>query len=161
MDETQDRATDAMLAVSRTMTAIVAKTLRDVAEDVSVPQLRVLVLLSSRGAMNLSAVAVQLDVNPSNASRTCDQLVAQGRVTRTVDPQDRRATMLDLTSDGAQFVAELLAARRRLLDAVVGRMGPDDQRLLAQGLEAFLAVEAAAAGETATPPPGRIVAWPM
>ncbi|HEY0644178.1 MAG TPA: MarR family transcriptional regulator, partial [Nocardioides sp.] len=78
MDAARARATEAMMPVSRTMTAIVARTLSEMKRDITVPQLRVLVLLNSRGQMNLSALAEHLDVNPSNASRTCDQLVNEG-----------------------------------------------------------------------------------
>ena len=49
---------------------------------VSVPQMRVLVLLWTGEPLNLSAVAEGLGVNASNASRTCDRLVAAGLVER-------------------------------------------------------------------------------
>lgn len=150
------------MAVSRTLTAIVARTLSEVSEQITVPQLRVLVLLSTRGPMNLTTIAQHLGVNPSNASRTCDQLVATGRLLRAPDPQDGRSSVLELTADGARFVAGLMAARRRLLDTVISRIAPDDQRALAHGLEAFLsAVEAAPAEEAVGLPDGRIIPWLM
>jgi DNA-binding MarR family transcriptional regulator len=162
METQQPAATEAMMAVSRTMTAIVARTLSDVAEQITVPQLRVLVLLSTRGPMNLTTIARHLAVNPSNASRTCDQLVETGRILRAPDAQDGRSTVLELTTDGAQFVAELMAARRGLIDTVISRMLPDDQRALAQGLDAFLsAVEAGPTEESIGLPDGRIIPWLM
>jgi DNA-binding MarR family transcriptional regulator len=162
MNEEQARATEAMLAVSRTMTAIVARTLSEVADQITVPQLRALVLLNTRGPMNLTTIAQYLDVNPSNASRTCDQLVATGRVLRAPDPQDGRSAVLGLTADGARFVAELMRARRRLIDNVMSRMGPDEQRALTQGLDAFMAaVEAAPAEEAIGLPDGQIIPWLM
>jgi hypothetical protein len=57
MDQGQARATEEMMAVPRTLTAIVARILNDVADEITVPQLRLLVLLNSRGAMNLSTIA--------------------------------------------------------------------------------------------------------
>lgn len=39
MDQQDARAVEAMMAVSRTMTAIVARTLSEVAEAITVPQL--------------------------------------------------------------------------------------------------------------------------
>jgi DNA-binding MarR family transcriptional regulator len=153
-------ATDAMLAVSRTMTAIVARTLSDVAEEITVPQLRTLVLLSSRGPMNVSTIAQHLGVNSSNASRTCDQLVVTGALSRVPDARDRRSTVLRLTAEGERFVADLMTARRRLIDNVTARMGEDDQRVLAQGLEAFLAAaDAAPPEESIGLPDGRIIPW--
>jgi DNA-binding MarR family transcriptional regulator len=144
------------------MTAVVARTLSEVAEQITVPQLRVLVLLNSRGPMNLTTLAEHLGVNPSNASRTCDQLVEHGRATRTPDPRDRRNAVLGLTQDGARFVLDLMAARRRLIGDVVSRMDLDDQRTLAQGLAAFMAaVEAAPAEDVIGLPDGRIIPWLM
>lgn len=154
------RATEALLAVSRTMTAVVARTLTAVAEEITVPQLRVLVLLDSRGPMNLSSLAQHLDVNPSNASRTCDQLVASGTVERAAAEGDRRRVQLRLTDRGTAFVAGLMAARRDLLRAVVDRVPPDDLAVLARGLEAFsVAVAAAPPEETVGLPDGRIIPW--
>jgi DNA-binding MarR family transcriptional regulator len=106
------RATDAMMPVSRTMTAIVARTLTEVGQEITVPQLRVLVLLNSRGPMRLSSIAEHLDVNPSNASRTCDQLVGAGKALRDQDAGDRRSVLLRLSDDGARLVAQLMARRR-------------------------------------------------
>jgi DNA-binding MarR family transcriptional regulator len=120
MDQARARATEEMMNVSRTMTAIVARTLTDVADEITVPQLRVLALLNSRGPMNLSTIAQHLDVNPSNASRTCDQLVTTEKVVREAHDLDRRSSMLRLTADGDRFVADLMAARQRLIDAARG-----------------------------------------
>jgi DNA-binding MarR family transcriptional regulator len=154
------RATDAMMPVSRTMTAIVARTLTGVGQEITVPQLRVLVLLNSRGPMRLSSIAEHLDVNPSNASRTCDQLVGAGKALRDQDAGDRRSVLLRLSDDGARLVAQLMARRRELIDGVVGRMSSEDRRALAAGLEAFsAAVAAAPPEETIGLPDGRLIPW--
>lgn len=150
------------MTVSRTMTAIVARTLSEVAEQITVPQLRVLVLLNTRGPMNLTTIAEHLGVNPSNAGRTCDQLVGTGRLLPAPDPQDKRSTIMELTADGARFVAELMTARRRLIDDVISRMDPEEQRALSHALGAFVsAVEAAPAEEAIGLPDGRIIPWLM
>jgi DNA-binding MarR family transcriptional regulator len=161
MDEVQARATEAMMAVSRTMTAIVARTFHDVEAQITVPQLRVLVLLSSRGPMNLTTIARHLDVNPSNAGRTCDQLVGSKQVSREPDPQDRRSAVLRLTERGTNFVADLMAARRKLINDAIAPMSPSDQDILARGLEAFLAaITVAPIEEKAIDQSnGRIIPW--
>ena len=160
METRQAAATEAMMAVSRTMTAIVARTLSEVADELTVPQLRVLVLLNSRGPMNLTTIAQHLDVNASNASRTCDQLVAASRISRDPAPDDRRSSVLQLTDEGSRLLAGIMAARRRLIDGVVVRMNPGDQQVLAQGLEAFLAtVTAMPPEESIGLPDGRLIPW--
>jgi DNA-binding MarR family transcriptional regulator len=158
METRQARATEAMMAVSRTMTAIVARTLSEVADELTVPQLRVLVLLNSRGPMNLTTIAEHLDVNPSNASRTCDQLVTAGRISRQPDQDDRRSAVLQLNDEGTRLLASIMTARRRLIDGVIERMDPADQQMLAQGLEAFTATVAALPpGESIGLPDGRLI----
>ncbi len=142
------------------MTAIMARTLGEVADELTVPQLRVLVLLNSRGPMNLTTVAQHLDVNPSNASRTCDRLATDGRISRQPDPDDRRSAVLQLTDEGNRLLAGIMTARRRLIDSVIVRMNPADQRVLAQGLEAFTATVAAMPpDESIGLPDGRLIPW--
>lgn len=156
----QARATEAMMTVSRTMTAIVARTLVEVSDEITVPQLRVLVLLDSRGPMNLRTIADHLDVNPSNASRTCDQLVSSDKVARQQDKDDGRNVELSLTPDGKRFVDDLMQSRRRLIDRVVARIDPADHAALADSLETFsAAVVSAPPEETVGLPDGRILPW--
>ncbi|UNX56618.1 MarR family transcriptional regulator (plasmid) [Georgenia sp. TF02-10] len=160
METRQAQATEAMMAVSPTMTAIVARTLSEVADELTVPQLRVLVLLNSRGPMNLTTIAQHLHVNASNASRTCDQLVAAGRISRQPDPDDRRSAVLRLTDEGGRLLAGIMTARRRLIDGVVVRMDPEDQQMLAEGLAAFTATVAAMPPEESIGlPDGRLIPW--
>lgn len=148
------------MAISRTMTAVVARTLSEVTEEVTVPQLRVLVLLHSRGPMNLRNIAENLDVNASNASRTCDRLVSSGRVARRQDPKDGRNVQHSLTAKGGGFVEGLMQSRRQLIDRVVARMHPVDHVKLAEALEAFSAAVAdAPPEETVGLPDGRIIPW--
>ena len=148
------------MPVSRTMTAIVARTLTEVGQDITVPQLRVLVLLNSRGPMRLSSIAEHLDVNPSNASRTCEQLVSADKVRRCPDDKDRRSVVLELSNDGARLVADLMARRRQLIDGVVARMSPGDRKALARGLDAFSAAVAEAPPEEIIGlPDGRLIPW--
>lgn len=148
------------MPVSRTLTAIVARTLTEAGQEISVPQLRVLVLLNSRGPMNLATIAQHLDVNPSNASRTCDQLVGAGKVARGEDADDRRSVVLRLSNEGARLVADIMAMRRQLIDGVVARMSPADREALSIGLEAFsAAVATAPPEETIGLPDGRLIPW--
>jgi DNA-binding MarR family transcriptional regulator len=160
MGDRPNQATEAMMAVSRTMTAIVARTLSEVADELTVPQLRVLVLLNSRGPMNLTTIAQHLAVNPSNASRTCEQLVAAGRISREPHANDRRSAVLRLTGEGSRLLAGIMTARRRLIDRVIVRMDPEDQDVLHKGLEAFLvAVAAMPPEESIGLPDGRLIPW--
>ncbi len=143
MATSRDPATDseeveALVATSKIVTAVVAHSLVGSKTVVTPPQLRVLVMLESRGPLNLTAIAEGLDVNPSNASRTCDQLVSAGLLTRREDATDRRAVSLRLSRKGAALVTRLMDHRRLLFAELLERIGAADRRALVQGLNALL-----------------------
>lgn len=139
-DRDRAAATDALMATSRLVTAVVARTLAELEDIVTMPQLRVLVMLHHAEPLNLSAIAEGLGVNPSNASRTCDRLVSAGFVAREDDPKDRRHLAITLTADGRRLVDSLMDARRSVMDQIIAQMRPADQRRLTRGLSAFLDV---------------------
>ncbi len=138
-DADQLAATEALMATSRLMTGVLARTLAGVHESVTVSQLRVLVMLYYNAPLNLGAIADGLGVNPSNASRTCDRLVASGLVSRADDERDRRQLHISMTDEGKRLVNSLMDRRRQLLEDVVAKMTAVDQRRMAQGLSALLA----------------------
>lgn len=134
---------DAVLRASRAMVGIVAASIAEVDEAVSVAQLRVLVMLQTRGPLNLNAVASALEVNPSNASRTCDRLLKLGLIDRRESPQDRRNVTLTLSESGRRLVDKVTKHRRAAIERVLRRMTPAQRERLAAALEEF----ATAAGE--------------
>ena len=126
-----------LMVASRAITSAVVRSLAGVSHAVTVSQVRVLVMLSSKGRVNLSSVADALDVNMSNASRTCDRLVRNGYVDRQVDPHDRRHVSLALTRSGHRLVHTVMEHRAQLLSDVVAEMPTASRETLMQGLEAF------------------------
>ncbi len=138
---TIDEAVEAVLASSRALVALSARSIAGV-KGVTLPQFRMLVVLND-ALGNLSQLARALDVAPSTAMRMIDRLVAAGLVSRAVPADDRRATHLELTPAGRRAVRTVLSRRRRDLRAVIERM-PADQR--AQ-FTAAMATFAAAAEE--------------
>ncbi|MGD4082657.1 MarR family transcriptional regulator, partial [Xanthomonas citri pv. citri] len=104
---------------------------------VTLPQLRVLVMVHDLGRMNMSAVADGLGVNPSNASRTSDRLVRSGLLDRREDPDDRRNVALTLTPAGGRLVESMLRQRRTIFAQVIKTMTAGERSHLAVGLDAF------------------------
>jgi DNA-binding MarR family transcriptional regulator len=126
------------------LVAIAASSIAGVADVVTVPQFRVLVLVYTRGPVNLAAVADDLNVNPSNASRTCDKLIRAGLLDRDVSELDRRHIDLSLTAAGRRLVQKVTARRRTAIEKVLRAMSPAQRSALADSLSVF----AAAAGES-------------
>lgn len=134
---------EAVMAAMRLLVGISAGSVVEVEDVVTLPQLRVLVMVASRGPMNLGAVARGLGVHPSNATRACDRLVHAALLSRSDDPADRRNLVLELTPDGRDLVARVMDRRRRAIVAVLDRMTEAHRRALVPVLQSF----AAAGGE--------------
>jgi DNA-binding MarR family transcriptional regulator len=136
---------EATMLAARALIAISAQSLADVDDVVTPPQLRVLVMIASRGPSNLGAVARSLGVHPSNATRACDRLVTAGLLDRRDDPADRRTLQLQLTEQGQALVDEVMNRRRHAIAAVLDRMPALQRTALIPVLTTF----AEAAGEMA------------
>lgn len=140
------RETELVLAATRALVGMAARSLAGVADDVSVPQYRLLVLLESRGPQTMGTVAASLDVSASTATRACDRLVEKELVVRRADESDRRSVRVHLTPAGRNLVDQVMSRRRREIDAVLARMSPEARKRLARALADF-AVTAGGAGD--------------
>jgi DNA-binding MarR family transcriptional regulator len=134
---TADRAADAALSAANVMMRVAARSVSEVEDQVTTPQLRVLMMIAASGPQNLGAVAVELGVHPSNATRTCEKLVRAGMIVRKDDPSDRRFISVDLTQSGSKLVNHVLDQRRRQMAEVLANMSDDEQVSVAEAFEAF------------------------
>lgn len=64
--------------------------------------------------IRLSGLAERLRIAPRSATTVVDALEAAGLVTRTPDPDDRRATLLRLTAAGDAMLAEIARVREEV-----------------------------------------------
>ncbi|MET9565874.1 MarR family winged helix-turn-helix transcriptional regulator [Streptomyces tauricus] len=129
--------TRAVLTASRLLVAISARSLAAVEERVTLPQFRMLVVLSTRGATKLVALADLLQVAPSTAMRMVDRLIAAGLAHRQVNPDNRRETLLQLTDEGRRTVEDVTGRRHTEIAAVVERLAPHQRAALIEALTAF------------------------
>ena len=143
-DERDDEAVDAALAAANVMMRVAARSVLEVEDLVTTPQLRVLMLIALSGPQNLGAVAAELGVHPSNATRTCEKLVQAGLILRSEDTTDRRYTLVALTPSGSELVEHVIERRRAAMQEVLDGMSDDDRSLVATAFERFAA---AAGGE--------------
>ncbi|MGZ4659760.1 MAG: MarR family winged helix-turn-helix transcriptional regulator [Arthrobacter sp.] len=144
--EPSSREVEAVMLAADTLLRVVARSVAEVEDVVNTPQLRVLVLIHTRGPQNLGGVAAELGVHASNATRICDRLVAAGLLERREDPADRRYVRLELSVKGKSLVDSVLDHRRQAIAEVISRMPSGRRPALAAALEAF----AAAAGGQGT-----------
>jgi DNA-binding MarR family transcriptional regulator len=144
---------DAVLTASRVLVGIAARSLAEVADEVTLPQYRALVVLQSRGPQSLQGLADELRVVPSTATRMCDRLVRKDLIAREVVASNRREVALAITSRGSAIVQAVTRRRRREIRAIVAAMDPEQHERFVAALAAF----ADAAGEV--PDDGWFLGW--
>ncbi|TDW24531.1 MarR family winged helix-turn-helix transcriptional regulator [Kribbella kalugense] len=80
--------------------------------------------------LRLSELAARLGIVPRSATSVVDDLEAAGLVERQPDPNDRRATLVDLTPAGRQILTTLRKNRREVMLTQLSRLTNADQQTL-------------------------------
>lgn len=83
--------------------------------------------LADLGPQRLGALAHKFGLDPSTITRQVQALETAELVERTTDPADRRASILDLTTEGARILAAERARRRARLDDVLSDWPTQDR----------------------------------
>ncbi|WP_432971035.1 MarR family winged helix-turn-helix transcriptional regulator [Dactylosporangium sp. CA-233914] len=136
-------AVEALLAASRALVGIAARSLADIDPDVTLPQYRALVVLAARGPQRVADISAELQVAASTGTRMCDRLVRKKLARRSRSSADRRVVRLTLTAAGRRLVQQVTQSRREQLAAVVAATADVWHPAVAPALRAF----AAASGE--------------
>ncbi len=142
---THDEARDAFsLMESAVFTLLTAGAEYWARIDLTMPQLKVLLLLGRHGSAPVSWLASRMDVSPPNITGILDRLEQRGWVRRMSDPQDRRVVRIVLTSEGERLLHELSSAGVDSLRPSLRALSNGAADDLRRGLSRFLTV----AGET-------------
>ncbi|MCS5487008.1 MarR family transcriptional regulator [Curtobacterium flaccumfaciens pv. beticola] len=137
MTEHAVQGIDEVLAASRGLLGVVARSLAPALEDVTVPQFRLIVLVVSLGPTRSGDLADRLAVGPSTLTRNVDRLVAGGWVERRPGTDNRREVRIAATDRGRALVDEVTERRRRELEAIVAGMPEQDRAVAVAGMAAF------------------------
>lgn len=142
MPDLQVTAEQTLLA-SRALLGVVARSVEPALEEVSLPQFRVLVLLTTHGPLRSGAIAERMGIHPSTFSRNADRLVAGGWVRRVEDPESRLSVLVEPTERARLLVDQVTTERRARIEEILAQMPSGQRDMLVEALGAF----AAAAGE--------------
>jgi DNA-binding MarR family transcriptional regulator len=134
---------DAVLSASRVLVAVAARSLADVAEEVTLTQYRTLVVLASRGPQSLAGLADAVGVTPATATRMCDRLVRKDLIRRRTERDDRRQLRVVLTAKGRSLVGDVTDRRREEIARITNEIPASEQAVLVHALGRL----ASAAGE--------------
>ena len=133
-----DAVTDAVLLSSRALVAVASRSIAAVDDAVTLPQFRALVVLDGdQGGMNVGALATELRIQPSTATRLCDRLVRKRLARRRVNPNNRREVTMVLTSNGRALVREVTRRRRREIASIMTKVPAAQRAAIVEALTAF------------------------
>jgi DNA-binding MarR family transcriptional regulator len=138
-----DDPREATLMASRALLGVIARSVSEALEDVTLPQFRVMVILTGSGPLRMGSLAKRVGAVTSTFSRSLDRMEKQGWVRREPSPDSRREVQIHLTRRGSDLVASVTERRRREIAEILGRMSADDAHQVARAFALF----AAAAGE--------------
>lgn len=90
--------------------------------DLTVAQLRVLLVLQAQGPSRMGAIASTIGVTLPTASGVVDNLVKKGLIIRENDPQDRRLVICRLSPPGQELVNKLWMSGRFQMESLLEGM---------------------------------------
>jgi DNA-binding MarR family transcriptional regulator len=93
--------------------------------------------LADEGPHRLGELATAFGLDPSTITRQVQALEEIGLAARKVDPKDRRASILDLTENGRQVLAQTRGHRRAVLQQVLSDWPSADLDEFARLLKEF------------------------
>jgi DNA-binding MarR family transcriptional regulator len=121
---------NALLATSRVLVAISAKSLAEVSNEVTLAQYRSMVVLMECQNMTVAKLAEAVGVAPPTATRMCDRLVKKELIHRESTPEDRREITLTLTPKGHELISKVTEERRIAITKLLRQIPVEDYQKL-------------------------------
>ncbi len=109
--------------------------------DLSVPQVRTLLLLQRTGPLRMGSIAHQLGRALSATTTVVDRLVEPGLVDRSSDPHDRRVVVCQLTDRGQEMIERFWSIGRERIRPLVDSLDLEELEKAVAGLEIISRVE--------------------
>ena len=128
---------------SRALVAIATESISASPVEVTLPQLRALVVLSGQRAVTMSDVGRATGLSPSSTTRLVERLERKDLVVRRPSAASRRNTEVVLTAAGAAVISAVMAARRARLREVLEAIAPEQRAGLCAAFESFAQAAAA------------------
>jgi DNA-binding MarR family transcriptional regulator len=100
------------------------------ATPTTLPRLGLLRVLATDGPQIMSALSDTLGVTPRNITVLVDGLESEGLAQRTPHPNDRRATLVELTPQGRTTIAGAFEAHVKRVAELFERLTPQEQSTL-------------------------------
>lgn len=122
-------------AFARLMDRMTAEHEPPVDVNISMPQLRCLLLIVGAGELRMSRLVAQLGVSISTVSGLIDRLVDHGFVNRHDDPLDRRQVVLAATPEGIEFLDRMRELSNAQFRGLISRLSAEELRTVHRSIE--------------------------
>lgn len=126
-------AADATLLASRALLGVIARSATEALAQVTLPELRILVLLTSNGPLAPGDITTHLHGTPAITADSLESLTRQG----LVEDAGQSSNRVQITSRGREIVDEVTARRRTELSAILAKLTPGQQLELQNALRVF------------------------
>ncbi len=107
--------------------------------DLTMPQMKVLMILNMRGDSTVGTLAEMLKTSLPNTTGILDRLEAQGLVDRIPSKDDRRVIMIRPTSDARNIFHELSRSGFEKMNRVIRGLNDSQRKTVEQGLQILAA----------------------
>lgn len=134
------RLTTALMALSHHVLHLFAEVGRT--HRLSQQQVEMICAVIARDRVRMADLGRLLYLEKSNLSNLVDRAEQRGLVVRTRDPHDRRATWVELTSEGTSLAIQTHTEVTARLHRLINHLPPQDQQHLTAVVEHLLAKEA-------------------
>jgi len=136
MDSPDDVIEHQLLRLSRRSQAIHVRTSSgDVVLERS--SYGILCLILDEGPQRLGSIATAFGLDPSTITRQVQAVEKSGLAEKTVDPSDRRASLLSITEHGREATERARAFRREVLKHVIADWSEADRTAFGAYLQRF------------------------
>ncbi|MDX9774726.1 MAG: MarR family transcriptional regulator [Petrimonas sp.] len=106
--------------------------------DLTIDQLKSLILIHSRGKISFKDLAKALDISRSNITGLADRLIQNGLLTRNQDSADRRIQYLTLTDKGREIIANIRQEMHSQATRLLTTLDIEELAALEKGLTALI-----------------------
>ena len=130
----QDLDSDTVVGIAEALRVGTTLMIRHLARGTGVTCRNVLSVLAAEGPSRLTALAAATGIAQPAMTQLVGRLERAGLVTRLIDPEDARATLVAITETGLALRDELHQSLHQRMAELLGTLPADDQATLALAL---------------------------
>jgi len=134
----QNRSVVIRHGIADTLTRGASLLVRYLSHGTSLTSRTVLGTLAEDGPTRLTALTAATGVSQPAMTQCVGRMEREGLVVRLIDPEDARATLIDLTDAGRAFREELLGSIHERLAELLDTLSPHDEATLGMAMRVAL-----------------------